>query len=99
MWWWGGCVGAVERVESSRAIDRKVESIIDQTWRAAADDQKSGKINLFDGPMCRLESFSAKTDRLQLRVSDTSYRIFYGTNLMHPELADKFGVSVLARPL
>ncbi len=39
---------------------------------------------LFDGAMCRFESLDATADRLTLRVSRTSYRVFVNTNLFGP---------------
>jgi 8-oxo-dGTP pyrophosphatase MutT (NUDIX family) len=48
--------------------------------------------------MCRLESFEAG-ERLRLRVSRTSYKPFLGTNLTHPEFADRHGPGALANPI
>jgi 8-oxo-dGTP pyrophosphatase MutT (NUDIX family) len=50
---------------------------------------------LFDGPMCRLESFHAGA-KLELALSRTSYKPFLGTNLTHAQYADKYGGSALA---
>lgn len=55
-----------------------VESAIDAAWASALS--VPGR-QLFDGPMCRLESLSATSDRLQLGMSRTSYRVFWGTQL------------------
>ena len=48
-------------------------------------------VRLFDGAMCRLESWAVRGDRLELVLSETTYRTFLGTNLSNPGLADRFG--------
>lgn len=87
---------SLEWTPNSQSLPPPVVEAIDSAWgagRARLGDK------LFDGPMCRLESFSAALGHLNLRLSRTSYRIFLGTNLMHPELADRFGSAVLANPV
>jgi len=80
-------------VPSSRRIEPEVEAIINRAWSAATAD---GSRLLFDGPMARLESWKTSGGRIDLAFSETSYKPFFGTNLCHPELADRFGRSVLA---
>ena len=80
----------------SRPIVPHVEQLIDAAWRQAS--ARPG-VHLFDGPMCRLEGWDASPDRLELRLSKTSYKAFLGTNLCHPELADSFGRQILANPV
>jgi len=79
-----------------RRIVPDVEKVIDAAWQAAL--RRPG-VKLFDGPMCRLESWRASPDDLTLALSETSYRPFLGTNLSHPELADRYGRQVMADPL
>jgi hypothetical protein len=80
-------------VESRRPLIDEVERAIDAAWdRAGA---RPG-VHLFDGPMCRLESFGSSTDELRLVLSPTSYKPFLGTNLSNPHFADRFGASALA---
>ena len=55
-------------------------------------------MTLFDGPICRLESFSTDGETLRLAFSRSSYKIFYGTNLQHPEFATRFGRDVMGAP-
>jgi 8-oxo-dGTP pyrophosphatase MutT (NUDIX family) len=81
--------------DSRRRIP-EVEARIDAAWSAAA--ARPG-VHLFDGKLCHLDSFSATADSLELRLSPTSYKIFMGTNLTHPEWAARYGVEVLANPL
>jgi 8-oxo-dGTP pyrophosphatase MutT (NUDIX family) len=83
---------------SSHAPTPDTHRLIDSAWRLAK--QRLGD-RLFDGPMCRFEGFDQPTaDTLRLRVSRTSYRVFLGTNMAHPELPDAhranpIGVSTL----
>ncbi|HTL29947.1 MAG TPA: hypothetical protein VL282_12030, partial [Tepidisphaeraceae bacterium] len=80
---------------SRLASNPRVERLIDTAWAGAR--QRKG-IQLFDGPMCRLESFSATPTSLDLHVSRTSYRTFLGTN-MSLGVVGSFGPSVLANPI
>lgn len=73
-----------------------VQALIEQAWSEAS--RRPG-VHLFDGPMCRLESFTAGEDRLELGFSRTSYKAFMGTNLRHAELADQYGWGILANPV
>lgn len=94
--WGPGQVSLGWAERSSRREVPEVERIIEETWARV-----SGRpgVHLFDGPMCRLESFDASGDVLDLSLSHTSYKAFVGTNLEHPHLADPFGPGVMANPL
>ena len=81
---------------NSRRIVPEVERAIDDAWRSAA--ARLGD-KLFDGPMCRLERWSASPARLELTLSRTSYRPFLGTNYAKAALADAHGRDVLANPV
>jgi len=82
----------VDRVPIDSA---EIDNQIEQAWQQA---KSRPGIKLFDGPLCRLERFRAgKT--LELELSRTSYKIFWGTNLSHPDLADKYGPEALANPV
>ncbi|HEX4056294.1 MAG TPA: hypothetical protein VHX86_18695 [Tepidisphaeraceae bacterium] len=72
-----------------------IEKQIEQAWRQA---QSRPGIKLFDGPMCRLERFHAR-EKLELELTRTSYKIFWGTNLTNPALGDKYGPDILANPI
>jgi 8-oxo-dGTP pyrophosphatase MutT (NUDIX family) len=88
---------SIEWVESSRRIVPRVEEMIELAWRGAK--ARLGD-KLFDGPMCRMESCSASDEgKLLLRLSRTSYRIFLGTNMTHPNLAEEYGPAILANPI
>jgi 8-oxo-dGTP pyrophosphatase MutT (NUDIX family) len=95
--WHAGQVEVVE-APSTRRIVPAVEQAIDRAWQSAAT--RPG-VSLFDGPMCRLESFTTMTarGRLHLAISRTSYKPFLGTNLTNTPLADAHGPDVLANPL
>jgi 8-oxo-dGTP pyrophosphatase MutT (NUDIX family) len=64
--------------DSTRRIDPRVEDQIAHAW-----SQASARLGdkLFDGPMCRLENWSASPAELRITLSRTSYRPFLGTNL------------------
>jgi 8-oxo-dGTP pyrophosphatase MutT (NUDIX family) len=86
----------IARIPSTWSARPEVEQLIDLAWQAAA--ARPG-VHLFDGPMCRLESWSATPERLSVVLSDTSYKKFLGTNLTNPDLMDRFGKAVLANPV
>lgn len=86
----------VSWVNSSRRIVPEVERAIDEAWNAVLG--KPG-VKLFDGPMCRMESWEASPAELRLQLSLTSYKPFLGTNLSHPEFAERFGREVMANPV
>jgi 8-oxo-dGTP pyrophosphatase MutT (NUDIX family) len=94
--WPKGRVRVTWTDRGSRPLIPEVERLIDEAWAAAAS--RPG-VYLFDGPMCRLESARASDDGLELLTSPTSYKAFLGTNMAHPELADRHGRGVLANPL
>jgi 8-oxo-dGTP pyrophosphatase MutT (NUDIX family) len=81
---------------NTRQIITKVESAIETAWQTAL--ARPG-VHLFDGPMCRLESWTATDDQLNLTLSKSNYKTFLGTNMAHPEFADQFGPQVMANPL
>ena len=83
-------------VESSRPVIPEVEEMIERAW---AEKSARPGIRLFDGPMCRLESWRVDGHGLHLALSPTSYKPFFGTNLSHPDLADRYGRAVLANPV
>ncbi len=90
-----------EDVKSHAAPDTRrtlpeVDALIDAAWKSAG--QRPG-IHLFDGAMCRWESSKVDGQRLTLGFSQTSYRIFLGTNLSYPQLYDTHGPDVLANPV
>jgi len=90
---------SVDWTPSTRPLVGEIETLIDQAWKQA---RARPGVHLFDGPMCRLESWEASPASLRLRLSPTSYRVFLGTNLIHPELADShpdLGRRVLANPV
>jgi len=83
--------------ESAHVVPAEARELIDRAWTVAS--ARPG-VKLFNGPMCRLESWSGTSDgTLQLTLSRTSYKLFLGTNMCHPELADRYGSQVLANPV
>ena len=94
--WPRGRVRATWATSSSRRVPPDVARLIDDTWSRVAS--RPG-VHLFDGPMCRLESFTATPDALSLVLSPTSYKPFVGTNLHNPQLAADHGRDVMANPV
>lgn len=86
----------VRWVESGRRVVPEVERLIDEAWQRAL---KRPGVKLFDGPMCRVERWHAADGRLELDLSVTGYKAFLGTNMSHPELAERFGRDVMANPV
>jgi 8-oxo-dGTP pyrophosphatase MutT (NUDIX family) len=86
----------VRSVASGRRIVPEVEQLIDEAWLRAL--QRPG-VKLFDGPMCRMERWRATDEALELDLSVTGYKAFMGTNMSHPELAERFGRDVMANPV
>ena len=90
-------------VRSSHAPPPEVTELIESAWQRAL---QRPRVKLFDGPMCRMESWAvlggasdAINGGLELVLSPTTYKAFMGTNMSHPELADRFGQGVLANPV
>jgi 8-oxo-dGTP pyrophosphatase MutT (NUDIX family) len=86
----------ITRGPSTWRTNADVDAAIGRAWDEATSRPN---VQLFDGPMCRLESWEARSDLLHLTLSDTTYRTFLGTNLAHPELADRYGQQILANPV
>jgi 8-oxo-dGTP pyrophosphatase MutT (NUDIX family) len=86
----------VVQVPSTLRSEPQVLAHIESAWAQAV--ARLGT-RLFDGPMCRLEGMTATREHLELRCSVTSYRVFLGTNLQNPWLAERFGPDVLANPI
>ncbi|HEY7119894.1 MAG TPA: NUDIX domain-containing protein [Tepidisphaeraceae bacterium] len=93
---WQGERVRVRRVASTWQGPPQVLERIEAAWREAT--ARPG-VHLFDGPMCRLESWEATPQHLSVALSETSYKKFLGTNLTNPGLADRYGPSVLASPV
>jgi hypothetical protein len=85
----------VSWTDSSRPHISEIEQIIEQTWLR---EMMHPGVQLFDGSMCRLESFEARPAdaTLHLSLSRTSYKPFVGTNLHNAQLAEKYGRAALA---
>ena len=86
----------VQCVPSTCESNPEIDQAVERAWQET--NARPG-VSLFDGPMCRLESWQATPQRLALNLSDTSYKRFLGTNLTHAQLADRFGPQILANPV
>ena len=93
---WSSSQVSISWIPNSRRIIPEVETAIDAAWANAL--ARPG-VHLFDGPMCRVESWAATDDRLCLTLSKSTYKSFLGTNMANPKFADDFGPEVMANPL
>jgi hypothetical protein len=93
---WGPGRVSTSWTSSTRAIVPEVEQLVERTWSRAVTQPG---IHLFDGPLCRLESWRATGEGLHLVLSTTSYKAFFGTNLHNPHLADHYDSAILANPV
>jgi len=82
--------------DAPRPLPFEITPMIESAWTQAL--ARLGP-RLYDGPMMRLNSWKIESGRLLLTLGRTSYKPFMGTNLTHPELADRYGSDVLANPL
>lgn len=92
---WNEGAVRVRWTSDTRPSIAKMERAIEEAWKRA---QRPG-VQLFDGPMCRLESLTVSPSSLELGISRTSYKIFVGTNMYNPQLGDEFGNEALANPI
>lgn len=83
-------------VPSGLRLTPDQQAVIADEWNAATSQRG---VDLFDGPLCRLESLAVDERGLHLRVSPSSYRIFIGTNCRHPQWADEHGRQAMADPI
>jgi len=93
---WDASRVKIRRVDDTRPRVTHMEAQISAAWKAGLAQPG---VNLFDGPMCRLEKWESSPESLALELSETTYRAFLGTNLSHPELAEEFGREALANPV
>lgn len=82
--------------ESSRRIVPEVEEAIELSWKKAK--ARLGD-RLFDGAVCRLESWTMDSDHLHLALSRGSYRVTLGTHFENPQFDDRFGRDVMGNNL
>ena len=88
-------------VPSTYAPPPEAVQAIDDAWaRAMAEPNRK----LFDGPMCRLESWrvggsAVGGSAVACAFSRTSYKAFWGTNISHPEWAARYGSAAMANPV
>jgi len=90
---WRAAQVSVQVVASTYAPSPEQIRDIDRVW---VDACARPGVNLFDGPLCRLESHSSDHAHLHLSVSQCSYKQFYGTNGTHSQWADTHGWACLA---
>jgi 8-oxo-dGTP pyrophosphatase MutT (NUDIX family) len=92
---------AVHASWSDRPLTKsaKVAHLISASWASATLEAAALGRDLFAGAMTRLLGWRVNGDALTLELGPTDFREFVGTNLRHPELAERFGRDALANPL
>lgn len=93
---WSADELVVHRSTIPRPTTAEIELMIEAAWEGAL--ARPG-IKLFNGQMCRLESWREEGGKLHLTLGQTTYREFLGTNLAHPELAEAHSPAHLANPV
>jgi hypothetical protein len=93
---WGDEAVLAGYVASSFAPPAEIRALIEETWSASL--ARPG-VTLFDGPLLRLEGFSASAAQVQLRLSRTSYKPFLGTNGRHAQRVHALGPHACANAL
>jgi 8-oxo-dGTP pyrophosphatase MutT (NUDIX family) len=93
-------VGEIQAVVVDRTheVEDAAEQI-ERAWRAAMGAAEARGVRLFDGPMARLDGYEVVGERLVLRLSRTSYRMFVGTNQQRALGRWGYGPETLANPL
>jgi hypothetical protein len=90
--WRAGAI-RVEWVPSTLAMPPVVAESVERAWSTAIAQPG---IHLFDGPLCRFESWRQAPSELRLSLSRTSYKPFLGTNGRNPGFADIYGPQAMA---
>lgn len=93
---WSEADVSIHRSTVARPTTPQIESMIDAAWQQAI---MRPNVKLFNGEMCRLESWRQEGSQLHLTLAGTTYREFLGTNLTHPELADQLSPAHLSNPV
>jgi 8-oxo-dGTP pyrophosphatase MutT (NUDIX family) len=86
----------VVRADGPRhVIPPALEPAVAAAWSAA---QRPG-VNLFDGPIARLDQWMVVDGSLHLHLGTTGYRAFIGSNAAHPEWVERHGRAAMSDPL
>jgi len=82
-----------------RPTTPRVEELIEREWTFRLAQAARSGARLFDGRLGRYVGHEVVGRRLTLTLGPTRYRDFVGTNLYHPELAERFGWEYLSNPV
>lgn len=74
----------------------ETRQLIAAAWERRSAGATAGGQLLFAGPLARLLGWSVADGALHLAFGRTDYRELVGTNLTHPEIADRFGADHLS---
>jgi hypothetical protein len=83
-------------VASSHQLPPSCQEQVDDAWAQAL---AVPGVRLFNGALCRLEGYRADAQGLLLTLSRTTYKAYLGSNVHHPEWAERHGPGALANPV
>ena len=78
---WGKGALSASLVPCTFTPDDATFQRVEEAWTRA---RARPGVNLFDGPLCRLERIVATPHHLHVELSEITYRWFFGTNGSHP---------------
>jgi hypothetical protein len=78
------------------ARNAETERLIAEAWDEHARRAAERGQLFFAGAMCGLRDWTVNSDALHLQFGLTDYREFVGTNVVHPEFAERFGEEYLS---
>ena len=85
--------------EIKRRTNDDIQGMIEQVWQAKQEEAAGSRCLLYNSVIGRLTEASVEEDRLVLRLGETDYRDFVGTNLFNAGLVRAYGEEFLANPL
>jgi len=85
--------------DQRRQSNDELARLIDQAWEVALWQAGKGGQTLFDGPMCRLISYTAADGRFDMTLGPVSFKEFVGTNQTQAYVRYLHGPDILADPL
>ena len=85
--------------DQRRQCNDELRRLIDQAWELALWHAKKGGRTIFDGPLCRLISYTVDAGRFDMTLGPVSYKEFVGTNQTQAYVRYLHGPEALADPL
>jgi len=89
---------SVQWQDSSTSLPATLKARIDAHWQNAVQ-QTDKKDYIYDGELCRLNSWDVEKGRLRLHLQKTSYKALLYSNQHAAEIVGQFGSECLSRAL